>query len=64
MNTFEVGDVVQLKSGGPIMTVSSTEGSHLFCEWFDNGEAKNGYYPPAALQAVSEGGSKEFRTTF
>jgi uncharacterized protein YodC (DUF2158 family) len=30
---FKPGDVVQLKSGGPLMTVSDTTGAHvLFCE--------------------------------
>lgn len=29
------GDVVQLKSGGPKMTVKSTAEGHAWCEWFD-----------------------------
>jgi uncharacterized protein YodC (DUF2158 family) len=40
-NEFKIGDVVQLKSGGPKMTVtwvtSATEKSTLLaCAWFDN----------------------------
>lgn len=38
--TIEVGDVVQLKSGGPRMTVSSVDTMygdgplHAWCDWF------------------------------
>jgi len=31
---FNVGDVVQLKSGGPLMTVTGV-GSNITCTWFD-----------------------------
>lgn len=34
---FEVGDVVQLNSGGPMMTVESVNGEGVFCIWFTNG---------------------------
>jgi len=36
---FSVGDVVQLKSGGPKMTVSRQDESNsrsLWCVWFDD----------------------------
>jgi uncharacterized protein YodC (DUF2158 family) len=29
------GDVVQLKSGGPAMTVSEVSGTQVTCTWFD-----------------------------
>jgi len=32
--SFEVGDVVQLKSGGPVMTVSKVEPPVVTCVWF------------------------------
>ena len=36
---FRDGDVVQLKSGGPLMTIQSVhrgpDGLTAFCEWFD-----------------------------
>ncbi|BDU19971.1 DUF2158 domain-containing protein [Dyella sp. GSA-30] len=39
MSEFKIGDTVQLKSGGPAMTVSELqEGGRVFCEWFDNKE--------------------------
>jgi uncharacterized protein YodC (DUF2158 family) len=40
MSQFQVGDVVQLKSGGPVMTVENPSfqgggGPVVRCEWFD-----------------------------
>ncbi|MBX6965981.1 DUF2158 domain-containing protein [Alcaligenes faecalis] len=55
MSTFKVGDVVQLKSGGPEMTVidKSQEGSDVKCMWFvtDN-RARTQSIPALALMAV------------
>ncbi|QHS36123.1 DUF2158 domain-containing protein [Alcaligenes faecalis] len=55
MSTFNVGDVVQLKSGGPEMTVidKSQEGSNVKCMWFvtDN-RARTQSIPAVALMAV------------
>lgn len=37
---FNVGDVVQLKSGGPLMTVSYADSNKVLCLWFNrSGEA-------------------------
>ena len=36
MADFKPGDVVQLKSGGPLMTVSINAGPAVTCEWFDD----------------------------
>jgi len=32
---FKAGDVVQLKSGGPKMTIRWIEDDEAYCEWFD-----------------------------
>ena len=45
MTTFKKGDVVQLKSGGPPMTISGTEIDNdetvYICDWIDtNGEPR------------------------
>lgn len=31
---MEIGDLVRLKSGGPVMTVSYIGTSHIECTWF------------------------------
>lgn len=36
MNTFNTGDIVMLKSGGPRMTVEGPSGTSLVCSWFDH----------------------------
>lgn len=39
-NTFKVGDVVTLRSGGPYMTVGVINGCEIGCVWFDRHEAR------------------------
>lgn len=34
MPEYKIGDVVQLKSGGPIMTCIDIEGDDIVCSWF------------------------------
>lgn len=34
MTAFETGQVVRLKSGGPLMTVDTVQGATLTCKWF------------------------------
>jgi uncharacterized protein YodC (DUF2158 family) len=52
---FKKGDVVQLKSGGPKMTITNprqTDGT-VFCEWFDkDGDRQNGAFEPESLVKV------------
>lgn len=51
---FEPGVVVQLKSGGPTMTVVSTEGDGVQCIWYAEGtdEVRNAVIPAVALDVV------------
>lgn len=35
-SNFKPGDVVELKSGGPDMTVSAIHEDSAYCEWFDH----------------------------
>ena len=45
MKNFEVGDVVQLASGGPKMTVicDGNAANHVFCRWFLPDGTHQGY---------------------
>jgi uncharacterized protein YodC (DUF2158 family) len=46
---FKTGDLVQLKSGGPIMTVVDTGYADLVCSWFAGKKHEKGSFPAAAL---------------
>ena len=48
---FKAGDVVQLKSGGPAMTVGEIRfDGWVSCTWFDGGKDKSRYFEPELLQ--------------
>ena len=54
---FSVGDVVELKSGSPKMTVTHIDNSegpvYVWCRWFSAENKVNAQqFPPAALQKV------------
>ncbi|ESX31952.1 DUF2158 domain-containing protein [Mesorhizobium sp. M1060] len=53
--TYKAGDIVQLKSGGPDMTVSSeVGGGDLICKWFNQDIAtwtpQQAIFKPAELK--------------
>ncbi len=50
---FKVGDVVQLKSGGPQMTVTALNQFYITAAYFDgNDRLTDSQFPPEALQPV------------
>jgi uncharacterized protein YodC (DUF2158 family) len=55
MNEFNVGDVVKLVSGGPVMTISSYRGDNEFiCQWFDHANVLQfGTFPAKTLKVVA-----------
>jgi uncharacterized protein YodC (DUF2158 family) len=54
MSQFKVGNVVQLKSGGPTMTVRETK-EKVDCQWFDDkGELKQRAFDEGVLKKISE----------
>ena len=62
MEELKIGDVVQLKSGGPVMTISNI-GSYSHsggptngaaCEWFDGKENKKEVFDVRILKKESE----------
>jgi uncharacterized protein YodC (DUF2158 family) len=55
-NKFAVGDVVQLNSGGPQMTVEEVKGTVVSCVWFDaKQEQKKATFQAALLCKYSLG---------
>lgn len=59
---FVVGDTVQLKSGGPVMTVqkvptNAKEESHYWCQWFAGKKLERGVFAPNTLVKVAVDGA-------
>ncbi|TCO71131.1 YodC family protein [Rhodovulum euryhalinum] len=51
-STFKPGDIVQLKSGGPAMTISSSgSGDGYWCEWFKGASKERAHFNEETLQA-------------
>jgi uncharacterized protein YodC (DUF2158 family) len=52
---YKVGDLVQLKSDGPVMTVQDLDpgGQHLWAQWFAGKKLERGRFPEASLNFVS-----------
>ena len=52
---WNVGDVVELKSGGPEMTVETVGKDAggkdmIWCAWFNGTDKKSGCFPPEAVK--------------
>ncbi|MFM5029914.1 YodC family protein [Aeromonas rivipollensis] len=55
MSNFNVGAIVRLKSGGPMMTVTGRNyDSNCICVWFDSMKEYSGVYPDEALYSEAE----------
>ena len=55
---FKVGDIVQLKSGGPEMTVHTVpenEYGSYKCQWFAGKRLEFGHFPHDSLKSVALG---------
>lgn len=50
------GDLVQLKSGGPAMSVQAVEGTRITCMWFDReGILQERSFPLGTLKEMDAG---------
>jgi uncharacterized protein YodC (DUF2158 family) len=54
MEQFREGDVVQLKSGGPLMTISKLGETGIYCDWFIKDELKHGVFKPYQLKKIDD----------
>jgi uncharacterized protein YodC (DUF2158 family) len=52
-SSFDVGDVVQLNSGGPLLTVQSIEIDHATVRWGEGQKLKTEKLPVSMLKCVS-----------
>jgi uncharacterized protein YodC (DUF2158 family) len=55
-STFKIGDIVQLKSGGPEMTVQTSPeapSKNYKCQWFAGKKLESGIFPPDSLMRVT-----------
>lgn len=55
---FQIGDVVRLKSGGPLMTVQqATYADNIVCTWFgeNNKRMSEGFHPRTLIAIGPEG---------
>ncbi len=55
--TWQIGNLVRLKSGGPTMTVANVgvgiAGDEVACTWFDGKKRLEDTFPPDALELVT-----------
>jgi len=54
---MKAGDLVKLKSGGPVMTVEAVYPAPnlVICEWFVNGELRTARFPKECLVEAKAG---------
>jgi uncharacterized protein YodC (DUF2158 family) len=51
MEGIKAGEIVELKSGGPAMTVNFVENNEAVCAWFDDKmKPQHGRYPITSLK--------------
>ena len=72
MAVFEVGDIVQLKSGGPKMTVvgitrvkmpgdPAVDNTYVRCSWFRDKKLEEQVFDPQALNKARESEAQDKR---
>ena len=57
MSAFKIGDLVELKSGGPELVVTGLDNAavhpRVYCEWFDGKELRGAYFLEPALRLTT-----------
>jgi uncharacterized protein YodC (DUF2158 family) len=68
MKRFEIGEIVQLRSGGPRMTVHSLDSDgEIVCQWFEGNEVHEENFPNDVLKRIEhvpDGGSRRVDGVF
>ncbi len=57
MAEFKVGDNVQLRAGGPIMTIVEISAGGCLCQWFNDKKVESFYFVADALAKVEGHGT-------
>jgi len=57
--SFKVGDIVQLKSGGPKMTVDKIFGDSYRCIWFSGSKREVGDFSAESIVPADQEASKK-----
>lgn len=59
---FSLGDVVQLKSGGPLMTIqvigTGMSSNKIYCSWFDDKKLVGDNFSPESIEIFEDESSK------
>ncbi|WP_421227574.1 YodC family protein [Aeromonas enteropelogenes] len=64
MADIRVGEVVRLKSGGPLMTVTAqTYDGNWECRWFVDGKESSAVFPSEALHSKAEADAIDLKAT-
>jgi uncharacterized protein YodC (DUF2158 family) len=58
MRSIKAGDCVELKSGGPLMTVAKIKDLEVTCVWFANGGLEEEVFPLVTLKASTPRGTR------
>ncbi|GAG89776.1 unnamed protein product [marine sediment metagenome] len=53
---LKIGDTVELKAGGPPMTIAdyAADGKRFRCQWFVGEKLEEGFFTPDSLKLVNE----------
>lgn len=60
MEAFNIGDLVELVSGSPTMTVKKSDGGEeVYCVWFAGKKLDGAYFHTATLKKISFDSSED-----
>lgn len=60
MENFVTGELVRLKSGGPLMTTAGDNYGEIICKWFDGNKPMRESFPPESLERAEKDSDEIF----